>query len=64
MPISSGASARRRDATSRILARRAGVAPTRPEVSASVARLFSQHAADYQALAGQAAAFQEQFVQN
>jgi len=34
------------------------------EVSASVAHLFSQHAANYQALAGQAAAFQEQFVQN
>jgi hypothetical protein len=34
------------------------------EVSASVAHLFSQHAADYQAMAAQAAAFQEQFVQN
>ena len=33
------------------------------EVSASVAHLFSQHAADYQALAGQATAFHEQFVQ-
>ena len=34
------------------------------EVSASIAHLFSQHAASYQALAGQAAAFQEQFVQH
>ena len=34
------------------------------EVSAGIAQLFSQHAANYQALAGQAAAFQEQFVQN
>ncbi|SPM31737.1 PE family protein [Mycobacterium terramassiliense] len=34
------------------------------EVSASVAQLFSQHAANYQGLAGQAAAFQEQFVQH
>jgi PE family len=34
------------------------------EVSASIAHLFSQHAADYQALAGQAAAFQHQFVHN
>jgi hypothetical protein len=34
------------------------------EVSASVAHLFSQHAADYQALAGQATAFHEQFVQH
>jgi hypothetical protein len=34
------------------------------EVSASIAHLFSQHAAGYQALAGQAAAFQEQFVQH
>lgn len=34
------------------------------EVSASVAHLFSQHAGAYQALAGQAAAFHEQFVQN
>jgi hypothetical protein len=34
------------------------------EVSASVAHLFSQHAHDYQALAGQAAAFQDQFVQH
>jgi TorA maturation chaperone TorD len=33
------------------------------EVSASVAHLFSQRAADYQAQAAQAA-FQEQFVQN
>ncbi len=33
------------------------------EVSASIAHLFSQHAANYQALAGQAAAFQQQFVQ-
>ncbi len=34
------------------------------EVSASIAHLFSQHAADYQALAGRAAASQGQFVQN
>jgi hypothetical protein len=33
------------------------------EVSASIAHLFSQHAQEYQALAGQAAAFQQQFVQ-
>jgi PE family len=33
------------------------------EVSASIARLFSQHAQDYQALAAEAAAFQGQFVQ-
>jgi hypothetical protein len=34
------------------------------EVSASVAHLFSQHAQDYQGLAGQAAAFHEQYVQH
>ena len=34
------------------------------QVSASIAHLFSQHAANYQALAGQAAAFHEQFVQH
>jgi hypothetical protein len=34
------------------------------EVSAGIAHLFSQHAQDYQALAGQAAAFHGQFVQN
>jgi hypothetical protein len=34
------------------------------EVSASIAHMFSQHAASYQALAGQAAAFQEQLVQH
>jgi hypothetical protein len=34
------------------------------EVSASIAHLFSQHAEDYQALAGQAAAFHRQFIQN
>jgi PE family len=34
------------------------------EVSAGIAALFSQHAANYQALAGQAAAFQQQFVQH
>jgi len=34
------------------------------EVSASIAHLFSGHAQDYQALAGQAAAFHEQFVQH
>ena len=33
------------------------------EVSASIAHLFSQHAANYQAMAGQAAAFNDQFVQ-
>jgi len=34
------------------------------EVSASIAHLFSLHAQDYQALAGQAAAYHEQFVQH
>jgi len=34
------------------------------EVSASIAHLFSAHAQDYQALAGQAAAFNDQFVQH
>ena len=34
------------------------------EVSASIAHLFSRHAQDYHALAGQAAAFHEQFVQH
>jgi hypothetical protein len=34
------------------------------EVSASIAHLFSAHAQGYQALAGKAAAFQEQFVQH
>ena len=34
------------------------------EVSASIAHLFSQHAANYQAVAAQAAAFQGQFVQH
>jgi hypothetical protein len=34
------------------------------EVSASIAQVFSQHAANYQGLAAQAAAFHEQFVQN
>jgi len=34
------------------------------EVSASIAHLFSRHAEDYQALAGQAAASQHQFAQN
>jgi len=34
------------------------------EVSASIAQLFSQHAADYQALAARATAFHEQFVQH
>jgi PE family len=33
------------------------------EVSSSIAHLFSQHAQAYQAQAGQAAAFHEQFVQ-
>jgi hypothetical protein len=33
------------------------------EVSAGIAHLFSQHAQGYQALAGQAAAFNDQFVQ-
>jgi hypothetical protein len=32
------------------------------EVSAAIAGLFSEHAHDYQALAGRAAAFHEQFV--
>jgi hypothetical protein len=34
------------------------------EVSTGIAHLFSQHAAGYQALAGRAAAYQEQFVQH
>ena len=34
------------------------------EVSVGIAHLFSRHAEDYQALAGKAAAFQEQFVQH
>ncbi len=34
------------------------------EVSASIAHLFSQHAQDYQAVAGKAAAFHEQFIQH
>jgi hypothetical protein len=34
------------------------------EVSASIAHLFSQHAANYQAVAAQAAAFSDQFVQH
>jgi hypothetical protein len=34
------------------------------EVSASVAHLFSAHAQDYQVVAGQAAAFHQQFMQN
>src|SRR6516162_4845428 len=34
------------------------------EVSASIAHLFSQHAANYQAQAAQAAAFNDQFVQH
>jgi len=34
------------------------------EVSASIAHMFSRHAQDYQALAVQAAAFHEQFVQH
>ncbi len=34
------------------------------EVSASIAHLFSAHAQEYQALAGRAAAFQDQFVQH
>jgi hypothetical protein len=34
------------------------------EVSTGIAHLFSQHSANYQAMAGQAAAFNDQFVQN
>jgi PE family len=34
------------------------------EVSASIAHLFSQHADDYQAVAGHAAAFHEQFIRH
>jgi hypothetical protein len=34
------------------------------EVSAAIAHLFSVHAQDYHALAGKAAAFQEQFMQH
>jgi hypothetical protein len=49
----------------------AAVAPTvavmpaaADEVSASIAHIFSRHAQDYQGLAGQAAAFHEQYVQH
>jgi hypothetical protein len=46
-------------------ARTAAVVPAAAdEVSTSIAHLFSQHAASYQALAGQAAAFNGQFVQH
>jgi hypothetical protein len=42
--------------------------PVRPaaadEVSTGIAQLFSQHAANYQAMAAQAAAFNDQFVQH
>jgi hypothetical protein len=38
--------------------------PAADEVSASIAHLFSQHAEGYQAVAGQAAAFHEQFIQS
>jgi hypothetical protein len=42
-----------------------GMAPAAADVvSVSIARLFSQHAQEYQAVAGQAAAFREQFVHN
>jgi PE family len=42
-----------------------GVVPAAAdEVSASIAHLFSAHAQDYQALAGRAAAFHHQFMQN
>ncbi len=42
-----------------------GLAPAAgDEVSVGIAHLFSQHARDYQALAGKAAAFQDQFGQN
>jgi hypothetical protein len=34
------------------------------EVSASIAHLFSEHAQEFQGVAGQAAAFHQQFVQN
>jgi hypothetical protein len=40
------------------------VAAARDEVSAAIAGLFSQHAQQYQARAGQATAFHEQFVQH
>jgi len=38
--------------------------PAADEVSATIAHLFSQHAQDYQAIAGNAAAFHEQFIQH
>jgi len=42
-----------------------GVVPAAAdEVSASIAHLFSRYAGGYQAVAGQAAAFHEQFIQN
>jgi hypothetical protein len=46
-------------------ARTTAVLPAAPDgVSTGIAQLFSQHAANYQALAAQAAAFNNQFVQN
>ncbi|WP_068187411.1 PE family protein [Mycobacterium sp. UM_CSW] len=38
--------------------------PAADEISTGVAQLFAQHAQGYQALAGQAAAFHDQFVQH
>ena len=38
--------------------------PAADEVSETIAHLFSQHAEDYQAVAGKAAAFHEQFIQH
>ncbi|OBI15632.1 hypothetical protein A5712_28045 [Mycobacterium sp. E2327] len=38
--------------------------PAADEISTGVAQLFAQHARGYQALAGQAAAFHDQFVQH
>jgi hypothetical protein len=59
--IGSNVSAAHAAAAARILA---VVPAAADEVSASIAQLFSTHAADYQAMAGRAAAFQGQFVQN
>ncbi|OBF57058.1 hypothetical protein A5787_25545 [Mycobacterium sp. 852002-50816_SCH5313054-b] len=42
----------------------AALSPARDEVSTGVAHLFSQYGSDYQALAGQATAFHDQFVQH
>jgi hypothetical protein len=53
------------DAAHMAAARTTSVIPAAAdEVSASIAQVFSKHAANYQALAGKAAAFNAQFVQH